>query len=81
MLAVFTECNLCLREGDDALHILLSLARGFALHELMNSFLHTYCYDETYERSLDIFIAGLRVAGGSAEGPDFIWRTRHDSNV
>lgn len=62
MLAVLAECNLCDREGDDAMHILQSLARGFALHELMNSFLHSYAYDETYEWALDIFIAGLRVS-------------------
>ena len=56
--AVFAECNVCGREGDDALHILRCLARGFALHEFMDSFLHTYSYDEAYERALDIFIAG-----------------------
>lgn len=65
MLAVFAECDLYGRKSDDALHILQSLVRGFALHELMNTFLHEYSYDETYERALDIFIAGLR-AGETA---------------
>lgn len=68
MVAVFAECNLCGREGHDALQILRCLVRGFALHEFMDAFLHTYSYDEAYERALDIFIAGLRV--GRTKGPE-----------
>ena len=62
MVAVFTECNICGREGEDALQILRCLVRGFALHEFVGAFLHTYPYDEAYERAMDIFIAGLRVS-------------------
>lgn len=62
MIAVFAECNLIGREGDDALQILRCLVRGFALHEIMDAFQYTYSYDEAYERALDIFIAGLRVS-------------------
>jgi hypothetical protein len=61
LVAIFAECNICGREGDDALQILRCLVRGFALHEFMDA-LHTYSYDEAYERALDIFIAGLRVS-------------------
>jgi len=61
MVAVFADCNLYGQTGDDALHILRCLARGFALHEFMGSFSHTYPYDEAYELALDVFIAGLRV--------------------
>jgi len=62
MVSVFAECNLCGREGAEALQILRCLVRGFALHEFMDAFLHTFSYDEAYERALDIFIAGLRVS-------------------
>ena len=62
MIAVFAECNLSGRKGDVALQILRCLVRGFALHEFMDAFLHTFSYDEAYELALDIFIAGLRVS-------------------
>lgn len=76
-LGVAAECNLDGREGDDVLHILRSLARGFALHELTNSFLHNYSYDETYERALDILIAGLRASGIRRSEKDLCCSTLH----
>ncbi|MCP3440615.1 TetR-like C-terminal domain-containing protein [Bradyrhizobium sp. CCGUVB14] len=68
LVAIFAQCNICGREGEDSLQILRCLIRGFALHEFMDTFLHTYSYDDAYERALDIFIAGLRV--GEKRGPE-----------
>ena len=59
MVSVFSECGLRGRAALEALQILRCLVRGFVLHEVMDSFLITYPYDEAYEKALDVFIAGL----------------------
>jgi len=61
MISLFAECGLNGRAADEALHILRSLVRGFVLHEVMDSFLSTYSYGESFDKAMDVFIAGLPV--------------------
>jgi hypothetical protein len=61
MISLFAECGLHARAADEALHILRSLVRGFVIHEVMDSFLSTYSYGESYDKAMDVFIAGLPV--------------------
>ncbi len=71
MMTIFAECGLRGSAADSALHILRSLVRGFVLHELMNSFLCTHSYAESFEAAIRVFSAGLPAlvsadaAGGS----------------
>lgn len=60
MLSLFAECGLYCGAADQALHILISLVRGFVLNELMCSFLQVYSYDEAYEHAIDVLLVGLR---------------------
>jgi hypothetical protein len=66
--SVLAECEVYGRDAEDALYMLRSLVRGFALHQTLGSFLHVNSYDESFDRVIDIFIAGLQalVAAGSA---------------
>jgi hypothetical protein len=61
MISIFAECGVHGRAAAEALQILRCLVRGFVLHEVMDSFLITYPYDESYEKAMDVFIAGLPV--------------------
>jgi len=65
--SVLAECEIYDREAEDALYMLRSLVRGFALHQMLGSFLQASSYDESFDRVIDIFIAGLQaVAAGKA---------------
>jgi Tetracyclin repressor-like, C-terminal domain len=59
MRGVFAECGLHDSAADQALHILRSLVRGYVLHEITDSFLHIHSHEESYEKAIDVFIAGL----------------------
>ncbi len=63
--SVLAECEVYDRDAEAALHMLRSLVRGFALHQMLGSFLQVNSYDESFDRVIDIFIAGLQtlVAG------------------
>jgi hypothetical protein len=67
MMTIFTECGLRGTAADFALHMLKILVRGFVLHELMNSFLHIYSYEESFRQAIRVFIAGLPALMPSAE--------------
>lgn len=58
--SILAECGAHGRDAEDALYMLRSLVRGFALHQILGSFLLVYSYDESFERAIDIFIAGLQ---------------------
>jgi hypothetical protein len=59
IMSIFAECGVHGRDAEDALYMLRSLVRGFALHQILGSFLHVYSYDESFARAIDIFIAGI----------------------
>lgn len=59
LLGILAECGLHGPAADQAIHILRSLVRGFVLHEFMNTFLHVFSYDESFEYATRVFIAGL----------------------
>jgi hypothetical protein len=64
--SILAECGVHGRDAQEALYMLRSLVRGFALHQILGSFLHTYSYDESFERTIDIFIAGLQGLNSSS---------------
>jgi hypothetical protein len=59
MMTIFAECGLGGAAAETALHILRSLVRGFVLHEIMNSFLCTHSYEDSFEAAIQVFSAGL----------------------
>jgi hypothetical protein len=67
LLGILAECGLRGPGADQAIHILRSLVRGFVLHELMNTFLHIFSYDESFEYATRVFIAGLSALGSYGE--------------
>lgn len=67
MMAIFAECGLRGPAADLALHILRSLVRGFVLHELMNSFLYTHPYEDSFDCAIRVFNAGLPALVSSGE--------------
>ena len=64
--SVLAECGVHGQHAEDAFHMLRSLVRGFAVHQLLGSFLHVSSYDESFERVVEIYVAGVRSVGSSA---------------
>jgi hypothetical protein len=64
--SVLAECGVHGQQAEDALYMLRSLVRGFALHQVMGSLLHVYAYDESFERVVEIYVAGVRSLGTAA---------------
>jgi hypothetical protein len=64
--SVFAECGVHGQHAEDALYMLRSLVRGFAVHQILDSFLHVYSYDESFERVVEIYVAGVRSVGATA---------------
>lgn len=58
--SVLSECEIHGRNAEDVLHMLRSLVRGFALHQMLGSFLYVNSHDESFDRVIDIFIAGIK---------------------
>jgi hypothetical protein len=46
--------------------MLRSLVRGFAVHQILESFLHVDSYDESFERIVEIYVAGVRSIAAAA---------------
>lgn len=67
MVAVFAECNLCGREGDDALQILRCLVRGFAC---THSWTRSYTLIHTMTRTSGRWISLLRACASVRQGPE-----------
>jgi hypothetical protein len=64
--SVLAECGVHGQHAEDALYMLRSLVRGFAVHQILGSFLHVYSYDESFERVVEIYVAGVRSVGAAA---------------
>lgn len=65
--SVLAECGVHGQHAEDALYMLRSLVRGFAVHQILGSFLHVSSYDDSFERVVEIYVAGVRSVGsGSA---------------
>ena len=61
--SVLSECGVHGQHAEDALYMLRSLVRGFAVHQILGSFLHVYSYEESFERVVEIYAAGVRSVG------------------
>lgn len=68
--SVFAECGLRGQHAEDSLYMLRSLVRGFATHQILGSFLHVRSYDDTFERVVEIYLAGVRSVGADATTRD-----------
>lgn len=64
--SVLGECGVHGQHAEDALYMLRSLVRGFAVHQILGSFLDVYSYDESFERVVEIYAAGVRSVGTAA---------------
>lgn len=64
--SVLAECAVHGQHAEDALYMLRSLVRGFAVHQILGSFLHVYSYEESFERVVEIYVAGVRSVGAKA---------------
>jgi hypothetical protein len=65
--SVLAECGVHGQHAEDALVLLRSLVRGFAVHQILGAFLHVYSYDESFERVVEIYVAGVRSVGAAAK--------------
>jgi len=65
--SVLAECGVHGQRAEDALHMLRSLVRGFAVHQILGSFLHVHSHDESFERVIEIYEAGVRSLGAAAQ--------------
>ena len=65
--SVLAECGVHGQHAEDALYMLRSLVRGFAVHQILGSFLHVDSYDESFERVVEIYVAGVRSVGAVAQ--------------
>jgi hypothetical protein len=63
--SVLAECGVHGQHAEDALYMLRSLVRGFAVHQILGSFLHVHSYDESFERVIEIYVAGVRAIGAA----------------
>ena len=70
-LSIFADCGLRGQAADQALHILRSLVRGFVLHEIMNTFLYIFSYEESFDCGMRVFIAGLPALASYGTGGIF----------
>jgi hypothetical protein len=59
MMGLFASCGIYGDVAENALRMLRSLVRGFALHEMTDSFIDPQGYSASYEFALDVFVAGI----------------------
>jgi hypothetical protein len=64
---VLAECGLHGQHAEDALYMLRSLVRGFVVHQILGSFLYVHSHDESFERVVEIYVAGVGSIAGSAK--------------
>jgi hypothetical protein len=67
MTVLFAECGVHGSDADDASRMLKRLASGFVLHQITGSFSHVYSYEQSYEKAIDVFIAGVQAVMTSRE--------------
>ncbi len=60
MMDVFADCGLLGQPAEDALNMLRSLVRGYVLNEMMHTLIGVDSFEDSFESSLRIFVAGLR---------------------
>jgi hypothetical protein len=59
MMDTFADCGLVEQGAEEALNMLRSLVRGFVLNEMMHSLLGVYSYNDSFDNSIRVFMAGL----------------------
>jgi hypothetical protein len=60
MTGLFAECGVHATDAEDASRMLKSLVHGFVLHQIIGSFSQVYSYEQSFERAVDVFIAGVQ---------------------
>jgi hypothetical protein len=58
--SVLAECGVHGVHAEDALFMLRSLVRGFAVHQILGSSLDFCSCEESFERIIEIYVAGVR---------------------
>ena len=71
MLDVFADCGLLGEPAEEALNILRSLVRGYVLNEMMHTLIGVYSYEDSFESSVRVFVAGLPALITSEPDPSF----------
>ena len=59
MLDVFGDCGLPREAAEDALNLLRCLVRDYVLNEMMHTLIGVYSYEDSFESSVRVFVAGL----------------------
>ena len=59
MMDVFADCGLLGQPAEDALNMLRSLVRGYVLNEMMHTLIGVDSYEDSFESSIRVFVAGL----------------------
>lgn len=59
MLDVLGDCGLPREAAEDALNMLRCLVRGYVLNEMMHTLIGVYSYEDSFESSVRVFVAGL----------------------
>lgn len=59
MTSLLAECGLVGEAAEDALNMLRSLVRGYVLSEMMHTFVGVQSYDESFDKAVQVFVAGL----------------------
>lgn len=59
MTSLLAECGLVGEAAEDALNMLRSLVRGYVLNEMMHTFVGVQSYDESFDKAVQVFVAGL----------------------
>jgi hypothetical protein len=67
MTVLFAECGVRHSDADEASRMLESLVSGFVLHQITGPFSHAYSCEQSYEKAIDVFIAGVQAIMTSRE--------------
>lgn len=59
MLDVLADCGLLGQPAEEALNMLRCLVRGYVLNEMMHTLIGVDSYEDSFESSVRVFIAGL----------------------
>jgi hypothetical protein len=59
MMDVLADCGLLGQPAEEALNMLRSLVRGYVLNELMHTLIGVDSYEDSFESSIRVFVAGL----------------------
>ncbi|HCX17437.1 MAG TPA: hypothetical protein DHH36_11120, partial [Afipia sp.] len=67
--SILAECGVHGQHAESAWYMLRSLVRGFTMHQILGSFSQVHSYDESFERMVEIYVAGVCSVGASARQP------------